>query len=52
MDSLKAYGTGERIFIIKNVPSDPRVVKALGKAAKQRGVRLPFGDAADVISKI
>lgn len=52
MDSLKAYGKGARIFIIKNKPSDPNIVKALEKAAAKRGVRLLFGDAVDVISQI
>ena len=52
MDSLKAFGEGERIFIIKNRPSSPNIVKALEKAASRRGVRLLFGDATEVISII
>lgn len=52
MDSLIAFGEGQRFFVISNPPSDMRVLALLEEAAKSRGVQLIFGDPQKVIQQI
>lgn len=56
MDSLqeasKAFGSGEKIFIISNKPSNAEVCRALEEAARSRNVKLLFGAPERVLEVI
>ena len=56
MDSLQAasdlFGSGEKVFIIRNKPTDDRILRALNEAARSRNVVLVFGSPENVLNLI